>query len=99
MAVDDVDGAIIGNRDMVRLYPSHLAVLLVQGVDGKVPPSPSSLVEQPEIGQGGWQRAGDFPETPVPEIWQEVVEDREEEQDIGRCERAQKHIGVGRVGR
>lgn len=44
MAVDDLDGVHVGNRDMVGLYPNHLAILLVQGIDSKISAATASLV-------------------------------------------------------
>lgn len=76
VSVDGVDGRIVCDGDMVRLYPYNFAVFLVQVVDGKISASSSTLVHQPKVGQSCWQGSRDFEKTPVPEIWKNIVKDR-----------------------
>jgi hypothetical protein len=76
VSVDGVDCGVVCDGDMVRLYPYNFAVFLVQGVNGKISASSSTLVHQPKVGKSCWQGTRDFSKTPVPEIWKNIVQDR-----------------------
>lgn len=47
MPVDDIDGRVVGDTDMVRLDADDGAQLLVELVDGEIPVSPSAYEEEP----------------------------------------------------
>ena len=75
VAVNRVDGAVVGYRDVVGLNSNHLAILLVQVIDCLVSPSPATLIHQPQVCESCWQRAGNFQKTPVSEIRKQEIED------------------------
>lgn len=57
---------------MVRLQSDELAILLVSFIHDLVPTSASSLVHEPEIGKGGWERSWDIDEGLVLDVRQDV---------------------------
>ena len=59
MAIDNLNRIAIGDRNMIRLNPNNLAVLLVSSIDGEVAPPATGLVHEPEVGEGGGEGGGD----------------------------------------
>jgi hypothetical protein len=53
--------------------------------------SSSTLVHQPQVGEGSRKRSRDIPQTPFPEIWKEIVEEREREEGIRSDEEGEEH--------
>jgi hypothetical protein len=86
MTIDRLNGISIRNRDMVRLNANNLAVFLMGSIDSEVATPTTGLVHQPEIGKRGREGRG-YPSNGIgAEIWEEVVEDRNEEEGPGREE-------------
>lgn len=73
MAVDDGNGTVIIDADVVRLDPNDLAVLLVSLIDNKIPLASSGGQEEPDIRKAGRQRPRDGDEGAVrDEEWVKV---------------------------
>ena len=83
MAVDNRNSIRIRDRHLVRGDSDELAVLLMQFVDGQISPAVSTFPEIPEVGELCEKRSGDIPNLPVTDIWQDVVEGGQSEQDPG----------------
>jgi hypothetical protein len=47
MAQDGLDGVVVGDADMVWLYPDHWTELVVHVIDGQISPSSPDGVKQP----------------------------------------------------
>lgn len=91
MTVDDGDRIRVRNAHMVRLDPDHLSILLVCIVDRQVALSTTGLEEKPEIGEGSREWCGDVLDLPVADVWQDIVEHREEEDGVRRKQNRQEH--------
>jgi hypothetical protein len=90
--VDMRDRICVRNANVVRLDAHQLAVLRVCGVHCEVPLALPALREQPEVGPRGGEGRGDVADLPVSDVWEEVVEDGEEEERVRREEVAcQRH--------
>ena len=53
MAVDEWDGPVIIDTDVVGLDPDHLPMFLVCLVDKEVPLAPAGRHQQPQVGEAG----------------------------------------------
>lgn len=53
MTVNNLDGVVVGDGDMVGRNSDHLAVFHVCIMDGIEATSAPSLQKQPEVGEGG----------------------------------------------
>lgn len=62
MAVDSLNGAIIGDGGMTGGDANELSIFLVSVVDDDKTVTATSLQEQPEIGEGGQTGGGDIAE-------------------------------------
>ena len=91
MTVDDGDGIGVSDTDMVGLYPDHLSILLVRIVDGQIALSLTSLEEQPQVRERSGERRGNVLDLPIAEVWQDVVQNWEEDESIWRKEDSEKH--------
>lgn len=94
MRVDDRYSIRVRDRDMVRLNPNQLSVLLVSVIDSSESPAAAALVEQPEIGESSCGRAGDVTESMRTKVRKKIEEKGEEEKGVGREEEREKHISL-----
>ena len=78
---------------MVRLNPYHLAVFLVRFVHDHVSLPTTGAVHEPETTEFGEEGTGDLAKTGIADVWEEVVEDREEEEDVDVEKVGEKHGG------
>lgn len=60
MAVDSLDGSIIGDGGMTGREANELSVFLVSVIDSDETMTATSLQQHPEIGEGGQTRGGDI---------------------------------------
>lgn len=59
MAINDLNGLVIGHADMIRLDAHHRSKLLVHLVDSQIPVPTPAYREQPKIGELRGERRGD----------------------------------------
>ena len=64
----------------MRLYSDELAELLVQLEDCQVSPASPTLVQVPEVAELCQEWTGYVLDGPIPDVRQDVVEDRERQQ-------------------
>lgn len=69
-------GLRVGNRYMVGLYSDQRPIFLVGIVNSLVPPPTSALIEKPQITEGGELGARYISNGVIPNIWQQIVNDR-----------------------
>ena len=104
MAVDDGDGVVICNADMVGLDANDGAELLVYLIDIKVALAPSASVEQPKVAPRRRERGGYVSQVAEGgEVGNCIVHDQRQGQQ-GQSPRreeqvCQGHAGIGRVGK
>lgn len=77
---------------MIRLDPDNLAVLLVGSIDSEIASSPTGLIHEPEVAEGGGEGRRDASDGICAEVGQEVIEDGEEEESPGREESGNEHF-------
>jgi hypothetical protein len=65
VAVDDGDGSWVCDRHVVGLDADDFAVSLVCLIYGKVSSASATLVHEPEVGEGCWERRRDIADGPV----------------------------------
>jgi hypothetical protein len=75
MAIDDLNGIGVCDRDMVWLYANDFPVLLVHFIDGLVSLPLPTLPHQPKISELSWERTWNAKKRLVPDIWKKEVED------------------------
>lgn len=87
VAIDVRDSVCVCDADMVRLDAHQGAVFLVCFVHSEITLSASYLEKEPEVCPGGGKGRGDGPDLPAAEVGQEVEEDGDEEDGVGREEK------------
>jgi hypothetical protein len=84
MSIDDSNGSVICNRDVIGLDPDELSILLVRFVHTQVSFSLSSLQEEPERRELGGNGSRDGFESGVRgEIWDEEEEGNGDRDGVG----------------
>ena len=97
MAVYGVDSIRIGDRDVMRLDPQQLAVLLMEIMDRTIPLAPSTLVEQPQIAEARREWRRDVVQIPSLQVRQDVEGDGNEEEGVRREEEREDHLASARI--
>lgn len=84
VSVDGLDGAVVCDTDVIWLDSHDFAQPLVRIVDGLKASSVAALPHQPQVGElcREWRRT--FRQTPVSEVWQDIIKHREQYQCPGR---------------
>lgn len=86
MPIDRLNRISICNRNMIRLNPHHLAVLLMSSIDSEVASPTTSLIHEPEVGKLGREGRGNASDGICAEVGKEIVQDGNEEERPGREE-------------
>lgn len=90
--VDNADGAVVRDRDMVGLDAHERAVPGVCSVHGLRASCETGLVEKPEVREGGEARPGDLEEGGAAEVGEEVEEDGQQEDGPRGEEEGEEHV-------
>ncbi|KAJ8603886.1 hypothetical protein MRB53_042021 [Persea americana] len=69
MSINDGNGRIVRDTDMIRLDPHERTILLVCSIDGERASCSPRLPEQPKITECCYTRAGDWLEGGVLQPW------------------------------
>jgi hypothetical protein len=91
MAVNHRNSIRICNADVIGLYPDQCSILLVRSIDREISLALSALEEQPKVGKGSSEWAWDIADLPITQVWEDVVEDWNKENDVWRQEVCEKH--------
>lgn len=92
MPVDRLDGRVVCNRDVVWLDADYCSVLLMSCMHGGISSSSTALVQQPEVGELGWEWSRDGEIAWLGEIRDEIVEENENNCGVGS---EQEPVGEG----
>lgn len=83
MAIDCLDGGIVGDRDMMGRDADHLAMVLVRLMDGVETAATPGLQKQPEVGKAGQTGRGDVAQSPRLEIRHQIVGGDNRQKEVG----------------
>jgi thioredoxin-related protein len=83
VTVNELDCFRICNGDVIWLDANHSSQSFMSIIDCFVTTTSPTLVHQPQVGEGSWERCGYVPETPFSKIWKKIVEERESKEEVG----------------
>ncbi len=77
----------VSDGDMVRLDPDQGPKSLVSLINCEESSTSPGLVEEPQIRESCGERRRDIVDSPITDIWQKVVDERQEQEGIRRDEK------------